>query len=156
MEKLYRLLYPMRVVLVTSKYGKKENVMAAAWCFPISMDPPLFGVSISRKRYSHELISKGKAFGINLVGKEMEKEALLAGRSSGKEKDKFAEFCINKEYGNLGIPLLKDSYASIECKLVKEMDLGDHVLFVGEAVNIVRRKEGKGLYHAGEDKFIEV
>ena len=155
MEKLYRLLYPMRVVIVTSKYGNKENVMAAAWCFPISMDPPLFGVSISRKRFSHGLISKGKAFGINLIGKDMETEALLVGRNSGKEKDKFAEFCIGKEEGKL-VPLLKDSHASIECKLVKEMDLGDHVLFVGEAVNVVKRKEGKGLYHAGEDKFIEI
>lgn len=156
MEKLYRLLYPMRVVLITSKYGEKENLMAAAWCFPISMDPPLFGVSVSRKRYSHELISKGKAFGINIIGKDMEKEALLAGGTSGKGKDKFAEFCIGKEYGKLGIPLLKDAPASIECKLVKEIELGDHVLFVGEAVNVVKRRESKGLYHMGEDKFIEI
>lgn len=156
MENLYRLLYPMRVVLITSKYKEEENVMAAAWCFPISMDPPFFGVSVSRKRFSHELISKGKAFGINLADGGMEKEALLAGRTSGKERDKFAEFCINKEYGKLGIPLLKDSPASIECKLVKEIELGDHVLFVGEAVNVVKRREAKGLYHAGGDEFIEI
>lgn len=156
MEKIYRLLYPMRVVLITSKYKEKENVMAAAWCFPLSMDPPLFGVSVSRKRYSHELISKGKAFAINLIGKEMEKDALGAGSESGRDRDKFAELGIAKEYGKLGIPLLKDAYASIECRLVKEMDLGDHVLFVGEAVNVTKRSERKGLYHAGEDRFIEV
>ncbi|MEW5996747.1 MAG: flavin reductase family protein [Candidatus Micrarchaeota archaeon] len=156
MEKLYRILYPMRVVLITSKYGEKENVMTVAWCFPLSMDPPLFGVSISRKRYSHELISKGKAFGINLADGKMKGDVLGAGRTSGKERDKFAELCIGKEYGKLGIPLLKDSPASIECRLVKEMDLGDHVLFVGEAVNVVKRREGKGLYHEGGDEFVEV
>lgn len=156
MENPYRLLYPMRVVLITSKYGDTENVMAAAWCFPISMEPPLFGVSISRKRYSYELISKGKAFGINLVDEGMEKEALGAGRNSGRERDKFAELGIAKEYGKLGIPLLKDSPASIECRLVKEMELGDHVLFVGEAVNVVKRREAKGLYHAGGNEFIGV
>lgn len=156
MEKPYRLLYPMRVVLITSRRGEKENVMAAAWCFPLSAEPPLFGVSVTKGRHSYGMIKEGKAFGINLVGKEMEKEALGAGRISGRERDKFAELGIRKEYGKLGIPLLKDSYASIECRLVKEVELGDHVLFVGEAVNVVWRKEGKGLYHAGGDEFIEV
>ena len=156
MEKLYRILYPMRVVLVTSKYGEKENVMTAAWCFPLSMDPPLFGVSVSRKRLSHELISGGKGFGINLADGKMEKEALGAGRSSGREKDKFAEIGIEKEYGELGIPLMKGSPVSIECKLVQEIETGDHVLFVGEAVNVIKRREAKGLYHEGGDKFIEI
>ncbi len=155
-EKPYRALYPLRVVLITSKSGAKENVMAAAWCFPISMEPPLFGVSISRKRFSHGLISNGRAFAINLVDAKMKEKAIAAGRSSGKERDKFAEFSIAREYGKLGLPLLKDSPASIECKLVNEIELGDHVLFVGEAVNIVERRKAKGLYHAGGDDFVEV
>lgn len=156
MELLYRLLYPMRVVLITSKYGKKENVMTAAWCFPISMDPPLFGVSVSRKRFSHELISKGKAFGINLVDRQLAEAAMDAGSTSGKETDKFSELGIEKEYGKLEIPLLKASPVSIECKLTKEIELGDHVLFVGEAVNVIKRREAKGLYHKGGEDFVEL
>lgn len=158
-EKPYRMLYPLRVVLITSKYGPKENVMTAAWCFPLSMVPPLFGVSVSGKRLSHELISKGGAFAINLVDAGMKAKALAAGRTSGKDHDKFVEIPLAKEYGTLGIPLLKESHVSIECRLVRELELGDHVLFVGEAVNIMDRRGGKrakGLYHAGGDDFIEV
>ena len=146
----------MRVVLITSKHGARENVMTAAWCFPISMDPPLFGVSVSKKRFSYSLISKGKAFGINLIDASMKSHAIQAGRTSGAEKDKFTEFGIEKEYGKLGIPLIARSYASIECKVAKEIELGDHVVFVGEAVNIVERREGKGLYHKGGDEFFEI
>ncbi|MDD5340658.1 MAG: flavin reductase family protein [Candidatus ainarchaeum sp.] len=155
-EKPYRFLYPMRVVLITSKYGDRENVMAAAWCFPVSMEPPLFAVSVSRKRFSHELISKGRAFAINLVDAKIREKAVAAGRSSGKDRDKFAELSIAREYGKLGMPLVKDSPASIECKLVKEIELGDHVLFVGGAVNIIERRKAKGLYHAGGDDFVEI
>jgi len=156
MEKIYRLLYPMRVVLVTSKHDKKENVMAAAWCFPISLIPPLFGVSVSRKRFSHELISKGKAFGINLADRQLAEAVMDAGSTSGKEKDKFSEFHIEREYGKLGVPLIKASPVSIECKLAKEIELGDHVLFVGEAVNVVKRRDAKGLYHKGGEEFVEL
>jgi flavin reductase (DIM6/NTAB) family NADH-FMN oxidoreductase RutF len=155
-EKPYRLLYPLRVVLITSKYGEKENVMAAAWCFPLSMEPPLFGVSVSRKRFTHGLVSKGRAFAINLVDAGMKAQAVAAGRCSGRERDKFAEIPLAREYGRLGIPLLKDSPASIECRLVREIEVGDHVLFVGEAVGITRRRTAKGLYHAGGDEFTEV
>lgn len=155
-EKPYRFLYPLRVVLITSRHGRKENVMAAAWCFPVSMSPPLFGVAVSRKRLSHELISGGRAFGINTVDTGMKAQALAAGRASGRERDKFAGLGIAKEYGKLGIPLIKGSPASIECRLVQEIELGDHVLFVGEAVNVVERKKSRGLYHAGGDDFVEV
>ncbi len=156
MEKPYYLLYPIRVALITSRHGARENVMTAAWCFPISMDPPLFGVSVSKKRFSYGLISKGKAFGINLIDASMKSHAIQAGRTSGAEKDKFAEFGIEKEYGKLGIPLVKKSPSSIECKVVREVELGDHVVFVGEAVNIIKRREGKGLYHKGGDEFLEI
>jgi len=160
MQKPYHLLYPMRVVLVTSKHDKRENVMTAAWCFPLSMDPPLFGVSISKKRFSYSLISKEKSFAINLADGSMRDFVIGAGRTSGKdmgkEKDKFVEFGIEKEYGKLGIPLVKKSPSSIECKVVEEIELGDHVVFVGEAVNIIYRREGKGLYHKGGDEFFEI
>ena len=148
----------MRVVLITSKHGEKENVMTAAWCYPLSVEPPLFGVSISRKRFSYGLISKGKAFGINLVDKSMQKAVLGAGNTSGTDIDKFVKFNLKKEYGKLGIPLLKDSLISAECKLIKEIDIGDHVLFVGEVVNTVKRRTSKGLYDIGkeEDEFIEI
>ncbi len=155
MEKLYRFLYPMKAVLVTSK-GEKENIMTAAWCFPLSNQPPMFGVSVAKKRYSYETIREGKAFGINLADKGMEAMLVGAGRNSGRDMDKFAEFGIGKEYGKLGIPLVKESPASIECKLVQEMETGDHVLFVGEAVNVVKRREAKCLYQKQGLEFIEV
>ena len=42
------------------------------------------------------------------------------------------------------------------CELVDEIPMGDHVLFVGKAINTVRRFEAKGLYHLGGDEFTPV
>jgi len=153
MEKLYYLLYPMRVCLITSSYGGKDNIMAASWVYPLSFDPPMFGVSVSKKRFSYSLIKRGKAFGINLASPEMREAVLVCGRKSGEQIDKFKEAKLAKEKGKI-VPLIKESPASIECELVKEIETGDHVLFVGKAANVVKRKEeSKGLYHAGGDNF---
>lgn len=155
MEKLYKLIYPMRVCLITSRHGGNDNVMAASWVFPLSMDPPLFGVSVSTKRFSYELISNGKAFGINLPTTEMEKAVAICGSESGRAVDKFAKAGLEKEEGG-HVPLIKQCSASIECELVNEFRTGDHVLFVGKAVRIVKRFEAKGLYQAREEGFISV
>lgn len=152
MEKIYYLLYPMRVCLITSSYGKKDNIMSATWVYPLSFDPPMFGVSVSKKRFSYSLIKKGKAFGINLASPEMREAVLVCGRKSGEEIDKFREAKLMKEKGKK-VVLIKESPASIECELVKEIQTGDHIVFVGKVINVIERRKSKGLYHAGGDSF---
>lgn len=154
MEKPYKLLYPMRIVLITSSYKGKDNVMSAAWCFPLSSEPSLFGVCLSKKRYSHELISASKEFAINVPGEDLRDAAMLCGRNSGREKDKFMLAKLTKEHGKLAVPLIKECLSSIECKVVDEREYGDHVLFVGQAVNVLVRKQGKGIYHMGGDEIM--
>ncbi len=155
MEKLYRFIYPMRVCLITSRHNDKDNIMAASWVFPLSMDPPLFGVSVAEKRYSCDLIRKGKAFGINTVHPELEEQMLLCGTESGRETDKFEKAGLTREGKGL-VPLIKECPASIECELVDEIKTGDHVLFVGKATNTVKRFQAKGLYQSQGREFISV
>lgn len=144
MEKPYRLLYPMNVVLISSSYEGKDNVMTAAWCFPLSADPPLFGVSISRKRFSHNLIEKSKDFVINIPGPELLGAVRTCGEKTGKDTDKFGLAKLTKEHSEkVAAPSIAECQTSIECKVVEAKETGDHVLFVGEAVNIKKRKIGK-------------
>ncbi|MCX8200153.1 MAG: flavin reductase family protein [Candidatus Micrarchaeota archaeon] len=155
MEGYYHLLYPMRVVLISASDGKSDNVMTAAWCMPLSFDPPMFGVAISKKRFTWQLIEKSRAFAINLVSAEMKGQAIICGTKSGKDTDKFKLAGLKKEKGKLTV-IVGDAPASIECKVVESVEAGDHVLFVGEAVSVVERRKAKGLYHFGGSTFSEI
>lgn len=147
MERIYRMLYPMRACLITSRHKGKDNIMSATWVFPLSMDPPLFGVSVSPKRHSHHMIKEGGAFGINIPGAELEDAVKLCGTKSGRGCDKFSEAKLTKEEG-ARVPLIAECLASIECELVREIETGDHTVFVGKAIKTVKRKEGKGIYQS--------
>jgi flavin reductase (DIM6/NTAB) family NADH-FMN oxidoreductase RutF len=154
---LYKLLYPMRIVLITTRSGKKDNVMAAAWCFPLSFDPPLFGVSISPKRHTFSLLQGAKSFGINLTAPGMDDAVLVCGRNSGKDMDKFTKSgLIKEEAKKINCPLIKESHISIECELIDTIKTGDHSVFVGKAVNVIKRKEAKGLYQSASGEWITV
>ncbi|MFP3949981.1 MAG: flavin reductase family protein [Candidatus Micrarchaeia archaeon] len=147
----------MRIVLITSRRGGEDNIMTAAWCFPLSRDPPLFGVSLTDSRHSYSMIKEGECFGINMVAPDMKEAALLCGSRSGRDTDKFAESGLTKEKGEkIDCALVGESPVSIECRLADVIKTGDHYLFVGEAVNVKKRREAKGLYQKEGRDWIEV
>ena len=59
--------YPFHATIVTSHSKGKDNAMAVAWHAPISMNPPLYGVSISPRRFTLAQILESKAFAVNFM-----------------------------------------------------------------------------------------
>ena len=155
MEKQYRLLYPMGVYLIGSSYAGKDNVMSAAWCFPLSIEPPLFGVSVGKGRFSYGMIDKSREFVINIPSETMKDAVLICGKNSGADSDKFALAKITKEKSKkVTTPSIAESMVSIECKVVDSKEAGDHVLFIGKPVNITRRKQGKRIMQTEEGELM--
>jgi len=129
--------YPKVAVIVTASSGGKDNAMTVAWHSSISVNPPLYGVSISPKRFTYQLITESKEFGINFIPLEKASLAAFVGGTSGKEMDKFERLNMKKEKPlKTGVPILKDAYAAYECKLVDSKAYGEHVWVVGEIVAV--------------------
>ncbi len=125
--------YPKLATIVTARAKGKDNAMAVAWHSSISVNPPLYGVSIAPGRFTYELLLEAGEFGVNFM--PMDKAELVAavGGSSGRLMDKFEKFGLMKETPlKTSVPILKDAYASYECKLVDHKTYGDHVWVVGE------------------------
>ena len=54
--------YPRIAAIVTAQSKGKRNAMAVAWHMPITFNPPLYGVAISPKRFTYQLIAESKEF----------------------------------------------------------------------------------------------
>ncbi len=129
--------YPASVAIVLVKGREKLNAMAAAWHSPISFKPPLYGVSIAPKRFTHSLILENRDFSLNFFTQEHTALIHKLGHASGSNVDKFERFKIETESSiNIKSPIIKTAYASYECKLHDHKTLGDHTFFVGEVVAI--------------------
>lgn len=127
--------YPRVATIVTVHARDKDNAMTVAWHCSLSMRPPLYGVSISQKRFTLELILEAKEFGVNFMPFERVELIASVGGSSGKEMDKFQRFGIAREKPlKTSVPLLRDAYACYECRLVEHKTYGDHVWVVGEVL----------------------
>ena len=128
---------PKVVAIVTASSRGKDGAMTVAWHSSISLKPPLYGIAISPKRFTYQLITESKEFGINFVPFEKASLAAQVGGIPGGEIDKFEKLNIKKEKPlKTGAPILKDAYAAYECKLVDSRTYGDHIWVIGEIVAV--------------------
>ena len=131
--------YPHLVCVVGVRDDGKgtTNLAPVAWTTPLSSEPPLFGVCLSPKTYSHHLVLRTGEFTVNFL---TEKHAALAdhlGRLSGRETDKVKALSLELEPGEaLSTPFLADAYVAAECGLVERHHVGDQTLLVGEVQRI--------------------
>ena len=165
-DAVYRLMHPRLTILVTSVDGNgKPNIITLAWSTPVSLAPPMVGISIAPGRYSHELIKRSKEFVINVPTMEIAEETLYCGRHSGREVDKFERTGLTPlPAKEVATPAIKECFAHLECSVKEEIDVGDHTLFVGEVVKAYADAgtfDGKcdidavhQLYHLGGDDFL--
>jgi len=127
--------YPAIATIVTARANGRENAMAVAWHAPISVKPPLYGVSVSPKRFTYQLIADSKEFGVNFLPFEVAELVASVGGSKGSETDKFQRFKIAQiKPVRTAAPILEAAYVAYECHLVDDRGYGDHRWLVGEIV----------------------
>ena len=131
-------------VLVIGTYGSdgKPNIMTAAWGGIVSSKPPCLSVSLREATLSYHNIKQTEAFTVNIPSEKYLKEADFVGMVSGREFDKFKETGLTPEKSQLvNAPIVKEFPYALECKLIKQVDLGLHTMFIGEIVGLVADSE---------------
>jgi flavin reductase (DIM6/NTAB) family NADH-FMN oxidoreductase RutF len=135
--KKFQYFYPYTVALVGAKAGGRVNFMSCAWHTALSFDPPLFGVLISKKRFTHSLVSEAREFTVNFLGAETVKLSAQMGRISAFTMDKVKEFQVKLAPPKIiQSPIIEEAYVAFECRLADVRATGDHDLFVGEVLAV--------------------
>ena len=125
------LLYPMPAVLVGSKVDEKPNFMTAAWCGIAASKPPAVSVALQKIRHTLKGIEEQGTFSINVPSSDLAQKVDYCGIYSGRKRDKAALFQVF--YGGLETdPLISECPVNLECKVIHSLDLGSHILIVGE------------------------
>ena len=128
------------VFVVTYVLDGKEYGITSAWVNRASFKPNMLMVSIGKNRKGYEELLDSEIFCVNILGSEHLEVARHFGGSDGDNLNDFKDIVFKEGEG--GSPVLKESVAAIECKLVKKVDAGDHVVLFGEVI--------KGVDHEGE------
>lgn len=125
---------PIRpVYLISMQHEGKNNIITIGMFAFFSGNPTLVGIGVKPSRFSYEMIRKSREFIVNVVDGKLMYAVRVCGESSGRNLDKFKQANLTPIEGTkVKAPLIEESPLSLECKVVKEVETGDHNWFIGE------------------------
>ena len=130
---LFKLSYGL--YLVTSRKGERLNGQIANTVFQVTSEPPTLAVSINKKNLTWEYIKDSGVFAVSVLCQETPLSFIgQFGFKSGRDIDKFEG--IHHRIGKTKAPIVIDNATAVfEAKVIKELDVGTHTIFVGEIVD---------------------
>jgi flavin reductase (DIM6/NTAB) family NADH-FMN oxidoreductase RutF len=153
-----RFLEPGPIVLVSSAWRGKSNIMTMGWHTVMEFSPSLVGCIIAEGNHSHGLVKASKECVINIPTYGLAKEVVGIGNCSGAQVDKFAKFKLTPEVGrHVDAPLIAECYASFECKLADARLVRKYSFFIFEVVKAhvaVTPKVPRTIHYRGDGEFM--
>ena len=119
LSEVYRLIEPGPVVLLTTARRGLANVMAMSWHTMMDFEPPIVGCVVSDRDFTFNTLKSTKECVINIPTVEIAKQVVACGDTSGRNLDKFKAFRLTAmPASRVHAPLIKECYASLECKVI--------------------------------------
>jgi flavin reductase (DIM6/NTAB) family NADH-FMN oxidoreductase RutF len=125
--------YQMPCTIIGALVEEKPNYMLCTWVSRVNRAPPIWMVSINKKHYTMKGVKKENAFSVNFPTEDLLQKADYIGITSGRDKDKSSIF--NTFYGETRAPLIEECAINIELMLKDLIELPDHYIILGNAVN---------------------
>ncbi len=128
-------------VVGSTDRGDRRNGMTLNWATQLGFDPKLLGIGVEQEAFTHELITIGGVFSLNLLDRE--DRAIVRKFTKPVEVDLGAKtlngFPVHD--GRTGAPVLDQAVAYLDCEVRQSVDTGGHTLFIGEIVDCGFQKD---------------
>lgn len=159
LSKVYQLIEPGPVVMLSTHHKNEDDVMTMSWLTMMEFTPPLIGCIVSEANFSFELLRRSKECVINIPSFEMLNTVVKVGNSTGAEVNKFEKFKLTKlKAEKVKAPLIGECFANLECKVVDTKFMNKYNFFVLEVVKAWVGLRVKGnpptLHHRGNGVFM--
>ncbi len=158
LPKVYGLLEPGPVLLLTTSHKGAANVMTMSWQTMLEFEPPLVGCVVSSGDFSYAALNATRQCVLNIPTVELASQVVGCGNSSGAKVDKFAKFGLTQNAASMvDAPLIAECYANLECRVVDTRLKNRYNFFVLEVVKAwidPTCKSPRTLHHRGYGVFM--
>ncbi len=158
LSKVYQLLEPGPVVLLTTARNGRANVMAMSWHMMVEFEPPLVACIVSNANYSFSALRTTKECVIAVPALKVAPKVADVGNCSGRTVDKFKTFGLTPlPAEQVTPPLVAECFANLECKVIDTRLVNEYNLFVLEVLKAwidPRQKDPKTIHHHGYGRFV--
>ncbi|OPY58432.1 MAG: Flavin reductase like domain protein [Syntrophorhabdaceae bacterium PtaU1.Bin034] len=156
LSKAFQLIEPGPVVLVTTAYKKKANIMTMSWHMVMDFTPQI-GCIVGPWDYSFTALCKTGECVIAIPTVDMAGKVVDIGNCSGQDVDKFKTFKLTAlPAESVRAPLIAECLAHIECRVTDDSLVDKYNLFILEGIKAwidPDRKERRTFHANGDGTF---
>ncbi len=157
LAKVYQLLEPGPVVLLTTADHGRANVMTMSWHMMVEFEPPLVACVVSEANHSFAALRKTRQCVIAIPALALAEKIVQIGNCSGRDVDKFSAFGLTPlPAENVAAPLVGECFANLECEVADTRMVNKYNLFLLEVVKAwhdPKQKNPKTIHHRGYGTF---
>jgi flavin reductase (DIM6/NTAB) family NADH-FMN oxidoreductase RutF len=140
---LGRFASGVTVVTTRDEEERDHGMTVSAFC-SASLQPPLVLACIGHDASMHGLMLRAEHFGVSILASGQEQ---LARRFADQRSDRFEG--IGYTRGQLGVALIDDALAHLECVVVDRYEAGDHTIVVGRVESAASHRGRPLAYYRG-------
>lgn len=143
---MFKLSYGLYVL--SARSGEKDNGCIINTAAQVTTTPNRLTIAVNKQNYTHDLIQKSGAFNVSILDQSVPFSVFRQfGFQSGKDVDKFEG--IEYGRGENGIAYLKNNTSAyISGKVVQEIDLGSHTLFLADVTDAQMLSGGEAVTYS--------
>ncbi len=158
LSRVFHLIEPGPVVLVTTANKGRANIMTMSWHMMMEFVPPRIGCIIGPWDYSYQALRKTKECVIAIPTVDLATKVVEIGNCSGREVDKFSTFGLTPLPGKkVKAPLIAECLANLECRVVDTRMANQYGLIILETVKAwidPQRAERRTIHANGDGTFV--
>jgi flavin reductase (DIM6/NTAB) family NADH-FMN oxidoreductase RutF len=153
-----RYLEPGPIVLVSSRWKRKTNIMTMGWHAVLEFTPSLVGCVIAAGNHSFDMIRNSEACVINLPTTALTDVVVRIGNSSGAQIDKFDQYGLTStDAQEVDAPMIRECHANFECRLHDDALVDRYNFFIFEVVRAhvaASPRHPETLHYTGDGVFM--
>ena len=128
---MHNLTYGLFVL--TAENDGRDNGCIVNTAVQVASLPTKLAVSVQKGNLTREMVEKSGKFNVSVLTEDVPFETIRHfGMQSGRDVDKFADFVGFDRSENGLVYLMEHTNAVFSCKVVEKLDLGSHMMFIGE------------------------
>jgi flavin reductase (DIM6/NTAB) family NADH-FMN oxidoreductase RutF len=158
LSKVYQLLEPGPVVLLTTSREGRANVMAMSWHMMVEFEPPLVACVVSGANYSFTALRATGECVIAIPALKLAPKVAEVGNCSGRDVDKFAAIGLTAlPAKTVAPPLVAECFANLECRVTDTRLVSSYNLFILEVLQAWKdpaQNNPKTIHHHGYGTFV--
>ena len=158
LSKVYQLIEPGPVVLLTTAHKGRANIMTMSWHMMVEFEPPLIACIVSNRNYSFTALRATKQCVIAIPACKLASKLVKVGNAHGGRIDKFKAFGLTPApAARVKPPLVTECFANLECKVIDMRFTNTYGLFILEVLKAwidPKQKNPKTIHHRGYGTFV--